>query len=191
MIIATLFLAASVNAGYPEEKFFGFNVKGEAINPLCLEHIHPWYSDSVIIVKSLILEYCQHSNWAFADYPIKEEGDVVSVKLKDGVDSALSSSTFSYQIIGKADNGLYIARLALNEIAAYTVTEQTLKSDLFTPDPDRVHVLTQLALSSVDCLQKISVKGNTVTVEKNVVDEHASRQECTSKIETITYDVAP
>jgi hypothetical protein len=192
MIFIALFLAASFGPGHAQDRFFGFTIKGQVINPLCLEHIHPWSSDGVIIVKSLVLEYCQDSNWAFADNPIEVEGDVVSTKLKNGVDSEVSSSIFSYRIVGKTDNGLFIALLPENEVAAYTIAEQTIKSDLFAPDPDRVHVLTQVALSSVACLQTIRVEGNTVIVTKNVLDEHAPRSDqCTPKIETVSYHVSP
>src|SRR4051794_5819190 len=58
IMLGALFLAASAGSGQAEEKFFGFNLDGKVINPLCLEHIHPWYSDGSIIVRSLILDYC-------------------------------------------------------------------------------------------------------------------------------------
>lgn len=192
MAFAVLFLAASIGHGQAEEKFFGFNLNGKVINPLCLEHIHPWYSDSVVIIKSLILDYCQDSNWAFNDYPVKVDGDIVSIKLKDGVDSEVSSSTFSYQIVGKTDNGLFIARLPENEIGAYTIEEKTIKSDLFAPNPDKVHILTQVALSFVPCLQKAWVEGNKVFLTKNVYDQDAPRaDQCKPQIETVSYQVSP
>jgi hypothetical protein len=191
-IVTALFLAALSGFGRADEKFHGFTLKGEIINPLCLEHIHPWYSDGVPIIKTLILDYCQDSNWASLYTPIEVEGDVVSTRLKDGVDSAVSSSTFSYQIIGKTENGLFIALLPQNEIAAYTITEQTIHSDLLDPRPDRVHILTQVALSFVPCLQKAWVEGSKVFVTKNVFDADAPHADhCKPGIETVSYAVSP
>jgi hypothetical protein len=192
MALVVLFLAASIGRGQAEEKFFGFNLGGKVINPLCLEHIHPWYSDGSIIIRSLILDYCQDSNWAYDDYPVEVKGDVVSIKLKDGVDSEVSSSTFSYRIIGKTDNGLYIAWLAGNEMAAYTIEEKTLATELFDRKPDKVHILTQVGLSFVPCLQKAWVEGNKVFLTKNVYDQDAPRGgQCKPQLETVSYEVSP
>lgn len=193
MLIAALFLAASTLHGQAEEKFFGFTVKGEPVNPVCLEHIHPWLSDTDIIIKSIILDYCQDSNWAFPFNPIKVDGDLVSTVIKGVEDSEIQSSTFSYRVVGKTDNGMFILELpANNEMAAYTITEQTIKSDLFEPDPTKVKILTQVSLSSVFCVEKAWVKGNTVFVQKHVRDENALRSGmCTPKMETVSYDVAP
>lgn len=193
IVLTALFVAASLSQSRAEDRFFGFTLKGEVINPLCLEHIHPWYSDGVIIVKSLILDYCQESNWAFADSPIEVQGNVVSTKVKGAIDSEVTSSTFSYEIVGRTDNGLFIAILAGNsEIAAYRIDEQVIRSDLFAPRPETVHMLTQVSLSTVDCLRKAWVKGNTVFIEKNVSDDSAPRsQRCTPKTETQHYDVTP
>jgi hypothetical protein len=192
MMFAVLFVAASLVRGQAAEKFYGFTLDGKVINPLCLEHMHPWLSDGVIIVKSLILDDCQDSNWAYDDYPVEVKDDVVSIRLKDGVDSEVSSSTFSYRIVGKTDNGLYIAWLAENEIAAYTLEEKTVKSDLFDPKPDKVHILTQVALSFVPCLQKARVEGNKVFLTRNVYDRDAPRaDQCKPQMETVSYEVSP
>jgi hypothetical protein len=193
MLIAMLFLAASVLPGQAVEKFYGFTVKGEPVSPVCLEHIHPWLSDTDIIIKSIILDYCQDSNWAFAFNPIKVDGDLVSTVIKGKEDSEVESSTFDYRVAGKTDNGMFILELpANNEIAAYTITEQTIKSDLFNPQPSKEHILTQVSLSFVFCVERVWVKGNTVFVEKHVRDENAPRSEmCTPKMETVSYDVAP
>jgi len=192
MFLAVLFLAASFGRGQAEEKFYGFTLDGKVINPLCLEHMHPWLSDSVIIVKSLILDYCQDSNWAADDNPVEVKGNVVSTKVRDAVDSEVTSSTFSYEIVGKTDNGLFIARLPENEIAAYTIEEKTIKSDLLKPDPDKVHILTQVALSFVPCLQKAWVEGNKVFVTKNVSDQYApGADQCKPAMETLSYEVSP
>jgi hypothetical protein len=192
MMLGVLFLAASPGSSEADEKFFGFNLDGKVINPLCLEHIHPWYSDSTIIVRSLILDYCQDSNWAYDDYPVEVKDGVVSIKLKDRVDSEVSSSTFSYRIVGKTDNGLYIARLAENEMAAYTIEEKTLATELFDRKPEKVHVLTQVGLSFVPCLQKAWVAGNKVFLTKNVYDRDAARDaQCKPQLETLSYDVSP
>jgi hypothetical protein len=146
----------------------------------------------VPIIKTLILDYCQDSNWAFNDYPVQVDGNRVSIRLKDGVDSEVSSSIFSYEIVGRTESGVFIALLAGNEIAGYTITEQTISSDLFNPRPDKVHILTQVGLSSVDCLRSIRVEANSVVIEKNVFDSAASRPEqCTARIETVAYPIRP
>jgi hypothetical protein len=193
MLIAALFLAASSAHGQAAEKFFGFTVKGEPVSPVCLEHIHPWLSDTDIIIKSVILDYCQDSNWTFAYNPIKIDGDLVSTVIKDKVDSEVESSTFDYEVAGKTDNGMFILMLpANNEIAAYTITEQTIKSDLFDPHPLKKQILTQVSLSFVACMEKAWVKGNTVFVQKHVRDENAPRsEECNTKLETVSYEVSP
>ena len=193
MLMAALFLAASTLHGQAAEKFYGFTVNDEPVNPVCLEHIHPWLSDSDIIIKSIILDYCQGSNWAFAYNPIKIDGDLVSTVIKGKEDSEIESSTFSYRVVGKTDNGMFILMLPdNNEIAAYTITEQTIKSDLFEPDPTKVKILTQVSLSIVMCVEKAWVKGNRVFVEKHVRDENALRSGmCTPKMETVSYDVSP
>jgi hypothetical protein len=192
MMFAALFLAASIGRGQAAEKFFGFTLDGKVINPLCLEHMHPWLSDGVIIVKSLILDYCQDSNWAFNANPVEVKDDIVSTKLKDGVDSEMSSSTFSYEIVGKTDNGLYIAWLSGNEVAAYTLEEKAIKDDLFDPKPAKVHILTQVSLSFVPCLEKVWVKGNKVFVTKDVYDQEAPRpDQCKAQKETVSYEVSP
>lgn len=189
MLIATLFLAASCAHGQAAEKFYGFTVKGEPVSPVCLEHIHPWLSDTDIIIKSVILDYCQDSNWTFAFNPIKIDGDLVSSRIKGEEDSEIESATFSYRVIGKTDNGMFILELpGNNEIAAYTITEQTIKSDLFDPKPEKMQILTQVSLSFVFCVDKAWVKGNTVSVQRHVRDDNAH---CTDKVETVSYDVAP
>jgi hypothetical protein len=192
MFLLVLFLATSLGRAQAADRFYGFNLDGKVINPLCLEHIHPWLSDGAIIIRSLILDYCQDSNWAFDDCPVEVNGDVVSTKVKGAVDSELTSSTFSYRIVGKTDNGLFIARLAENEIAAYTIEVKTIRSDLFDPKPQKVHVLTQVALSFVPCLQRVWVVGNKVLLTRNVYDERASRAEqCKPDVETVSYEVSP
>lgn len=190
--LVVLFLAASIGCSHADEKFFGFNLDGKVINPLCLEHIHPWYSDNTIIVRSLILDYCQDSNWAADNDAVEVKGDVVSIKLNDSADSGTSSSTFSYQIIGKTTNGLYIARLPENEMAAYTIEEKVLATELFDRKPDKVRILTQVGLSFVPCLQKVWVEGNKVFLTKNVYDQDAAHaDQCKPQIETVSYDVSP
>lgn len=193
IISAMLFLAASVGCGQADEKFHGFNLDGKVINPLCLQRIHPWVSDGVIIVKSLILDYCQDSNWAFADNPIRVDGNVVSTLVKGEVDSEIESATFSYEIVGKTDNGLFIAILAgTGDIAAYRIDEQVIKSDLFTPNPQKVRILTAVAEAHMDCMQKVWVVGNKVFIERNVVNETGPRYaRCKPQVETLSYDVSP
>jgi len=179
-------------SGNPPENIPASPLDSKVINPLCLEQMHPWLSDGVIIVKSLILDYCQDSNWAFDYNPVEVKGNIVSTKVKDAVDSEVTSSTFSYEIVGKTDNGLFIARLSENEIAAYTIEEKTINSDLLKPDPAKVHILTQVALSFVPCLQSAWVEGNKVFVTKNVYDQDAPRPEqCKPQTETLSYEVSP
>lgn len=193
MILVLLFVSAVITESKAEDQYFGFTLAGKVINPLCLEHIHPWLSDSTIIVKSLILDYCQDSNWAYEDNPTTVDGNVVSTKVKGAIDSEVTSSIFSYEIVGKTDNGLFIAVLPQNsEVAAYRIDEQTIKSELFNPQPEKVHILTQVSLSLVLCMNKVWVKGNKVFVEHNVVDENAARPDmCTAKLQTDSYDVSP
>jgi hypothetical protein len=194
MLIATLLLAAShVHGTGAAEKFYGFTVNGEPVSPVCLEHIHPWLSDTDIIIRSIILDDCQDSNWAFAYNPIRIDGDVVSTVIKGKVDSEVESSTFSYEVVGRTDNGMFILMLPANsEIAAYSITEQTIKSDLLDPRPARKKILTQVSRSFVACLEKAWVKCNTVFVRKHVRDENAPRPEqCTPKMETVSREVSP
>ncbi|MDB5526574.1 MAG: hypothetical protein JWM58_4337 [Rhizobium sp.] len=191
MFFATLFLAASVSHGQAEEKFHGFTINGEVINPMCLQNMHPWYSDGDIIIKSLNLDYCQNSNWAFAANPIKVEGDVVSTKVQGAVMSEVTSDSFSYKPIGKTTDGLFIVMLPDNgEIAAYRIDERIVKDDLFGTKTSKVHILTAIGQSWFRCLNNAWMKGNKVVIERRIPHEDKPRsEECDTKMETVEYEI--
>src|SRR4051812_34466941 len=95
---ANLALALQVAAAEP---FFGFNLNGEAIDPVCIHHMLPWISDGGTIVKSIVLEECQGSNWAYHKGEVEVSGNVVSV---DDVEGA----RFGYEVFGRTASGLFI-----------------------------------------------------------------------------------
>lgn len=166
------------------EPFQGFNLEGKAINPVCLQKMAPWISDNGIIVRSIVLETCQDSNWAFNDQPVQVAGDTVS--------TVIEGEPFSYQVLGKTTSGVFVLKQTGNEIYAYRIDVVAAKPDLLAPATQQVHVLTVLSQSFVPCLQSAVVQGDKLVVKKQVSDMNASRAEqCKSRIQTMQYPIAP
>jgi hypothetical protein len=185
-----LFILALGSCGQAEEKFLGFNIGGEVINPMCLQKMRPWFSDGGIIVKSIVLDNCQNSNWAYATNPITIDGNVVSTKVEGAVASEVESEVFSYEVVGRTDSGVFVLRLSDNWVAAYRIDEQVVKDELFKPQTSKVHVLIALGESWVPCLQKVEVKGNKVVIEKQIYRQDAARSDqCDTRMETVEYDI--
>jgi hypothetical protein len=158
------------------EKFGGFSVNGEAINPVCISRMRPWQSDKDIIVKSIVLEECQKSNWAFHEKPIDIKNDVVSTEVE--------GENFGYKVIGKTDSGLFIVHHSGNELAAYRIDEQQVKPDMLKPDTRKVHVLTVVSDTFVPCFKRATVDGDTLIIEKNAFDHKAPRAtQCKPEVE--------
>lgn len=186
-----LFILVFGGSSEAEEKFLGFNIGGEVINPMCLQKMRPWFSDGGIIVKSIVLDNCQNSNWAYAANPITVDGNVVSTKVEGAVASEVESEVFSYQVVGRTDDGLFVLRLSNNWVAAYRIDEQVVKDELFKQQTSKVRVLTALGESWVPCLQKLEVKGNKVVIEKQIYHPDAARpDQCDTRMETVEYDIA-
>jgi hypothetical protein len=185
-----LFILALGARSEAEERFLGFNIGGEVINPMCLQKMRPWYSDGAIIIKSIVLENCQNSNWAYAVNPIVVDGNLVSTKVEGAVASEVESEVFSYEVAGRTDSGVFVLMLSDNWVAAYRIDEQVVKDELFKPQTSRVHVLTALGESWVPCLQKVAVKGNKVVIEKQIYHQDAARpDQCDTKMEMVEYDI--
>lgn len=177
-------LCAMVAQAGAAEPFQGFNLGGKAINPTCLQKMQPWASDSGIIVRSIVLETCQASNWAFNDNPVEVKGDTVSTTVED--------EPFSYQVLGKTTSGVFLVLQTGNEINAYRIEATQVKSDLLAARTTPVHVLTLLGQSFVPCLQSAMVQGDKLVVKKQVSDMNAPRAEqCKTKVQTVQYAIAP
>ncbi|HPA39702.1 MAG TPA: hypothetical protein PLV04_13215 [Phenylobacterium sp.] len=182
-MIGAVWCAAAAQA-QAAEPFQGFNLGGKAINPVCLQKMAPWASDNGIIVRSIVLETCQDSNWAFNDQPVQVAGDTVSTVIED--------EPFSYQVLGKTTSGVFVLKQTGNEIYAYRIDVVATKPDLLAPATRPVHVLTVLGESFVPCLQSAVVQGDKLVVKKQVSDMNASRAEqCKTKVQTVQYPIAP
>ena len=182
-LIGAILLGAASQA-QAAQPFQGFNLGGKAINPVCLQKMVPLMSDNGIIVRSIVLETCQDSNWAFNDQPVQVEGDTVSTVIED--------EPFSYQVLGKTPAGVFVLRQTGNEIYAYRIDVVAAKPDLLAPATQQVHVLTVLSQSFVPCLQSAVVQGDKLVVKKQVSDMNASRAEqCKTKVQTVQYPIAP
>jgi hypothetical protein len=174
-------IALQAQAAQP---YKGFNLNGQAINPVCISKMRPLISDGGIIVKSIVLEQCQNSDWAFHDKPISTTENKVTTEIE--------GENFSYEVIGKTDSGLFIVHHTGNNIAAYRIDKQTIKPDLLKPETKKVHTLTNVGESFVPCFKSAKVKGNTLIVEKHVYDPNASHaQECKDETETVKYKIKP
>lgn len=189
LILAAATLAATTAQAQTQlttksvEKFSGFTVNGEAINPVCINRMRPWQSDKDIIVKSIVLEECQKSNWAFHEKPVDIKNGVVSTEVE--------GESFSYKVIGKTTGGLFIVHHSGNELAAYRIDEQQVKPDMLKPDTRKVHVLTTVSDTFVPCFKSARVDGDTLHIEKNAFDHKAPRAtQCKSEIEKVDYKLS-
>ena len=182
VIGAMLWVAAS--QAQAAEAFKGFSLNGKAINPVCLQKMRPWDSDNGIIVRSIVLETCQDSNWAFNDTPAQVKGDTVS--------TVIENEPFSYQVLGRTTSGVFLVKQTGNEIFAYRIETTPVKADLLEGKAAPAHVLTALGRSFVPCLQSAVVKGDALVVQKQVSDMDAPHAEqCKTKVETVRYVIAP
>lgn len=183
-IVLAAAVAAAASSAQAAEPFQGFNLGGKAINPTCLQKMVPWASDNGIIVRSLVLETCQDSNWAFNDKPVEVTGDTVSTTIED--------EPFSYQVLGKTTSGVFLVLQTGNEINAYRIDVTPVKPDLLEAKTKPVHVLTLLSQSFVPCLQSAVVQGDVLVVKKQVSDLNAPHAfQCKTKIQTLRYTIAP
>ena len=178
-VCALSFFSITLNV-QAEEALGGFTLGGEPINPVCIGKMQPWISDRGIIIKSIVLETCQKSNFGFHKKRVNVADGNVSAELEGG--------PFGYKVVGETDSGLFILQQSENVIGAYRIEEQEVKPDLFKPDVEKVHVLTSVANSFVPCLKKLAVKGDAVLVEKHVYDPKAPHaQQCGEKRESAEY----
>jgi hypothetical protein len=164
------------------EKFGGFSVNGEVINPVCISRMRPWQSDKDIIVKSIVLEECQKSNWAFHEKPVDIKNGVVSTEVE--------GESFGYKVIGKTSSGLFIVHHSGNELAAYRIDERQVRPDMLKPDARKVHVLTLVSDTFVPCFKNARIDGDTLHVEKNAFDHKAPRaSQCKPEVEKMEYKI--
>jgi hypothetical protein len=176
---------ASLSPAQAAEPYQGFNLGGQAINPVCIYKMRPWLSDGDIIVRSIILEHCQNSNWAFHD-------DRVKIEANDAVSVRIEGRTFAYEVIGKTASGLFALHLTDNYIATFRIDEQTIQPDLLKPQARKVHVLTALADTWVPCFSQARVEGNRLIIEKQVSDLNAPRPDrCKKAMETVEAELLP
>jgi len=177
-------LMAGLSQAHAAEPFKGFNLAGKAINPVCLSKMAPWISDTAIIVRSIVLETCQDSNWAFNDSPVKIKGDTVSTEIE--------GESFSYEVIGRTTSGVFLVSQSGEEIFAYRIDVAQVKDDLLKGKARPAHVLTALGQGFVPCFLSAKVVGDVLVVQKQVSDLHAAMpNRCKSKIETVQYPIAP
>lgn len=177
-------LMASLSQAHAAEPFKGFNLAGKAINPVCLSKMAPWISDTAIIVRSIVLETCQDSNWAFNDSPVKIKGDTVSTEIE--------GESFSYEVIGRTTSGVFLVSQSGEQIFAYRIDVAQVKADLLEGKARPAHVLTALGQGFVPCFLSAKVKGDVLVVQKQVSDLNAPRSDqCKSKIEMVQYPIAP
>jgi len=72
MMFAMLFWQHLSAAATPRRNFW-LHARQQGDQPALPRTLRRWYGDSVIIIQSLILDYCQDSNWAVNDLPMKVE----------------------------------------------------------------------------------------------------------------------
>lgn len=182
IILVGIIMLVTLAHSQAAEPFHGFNLNSEAINPVCINKMRPGLSDQGIIVKSIILENCQNSNWGFHSKPINIKGNEISTELEEG-------EVFSYEVIGKTDSGLFIV-FHTGYIAAYSIEEQIIKKDLLKPETEKIHVLTIIGDSFVPCFMRAKLKGNILIIDKHVFNLEASNAEqCKDEMETFKYQI--
>jgi hypothetical protein len=166
------------------ESYQGFNLDGQAINPVCIHKMRPWLSDGAIIVRSIVLDNCQDSNWGFHKEPVTVEDDSVSVVIEGEI--------FKYQVIGRTLSGLFVLLLTDNYITTYRIEEQTIQPDVLKPQTEKVRVLTAIVESWVPCFSQARVEGNKLIIEKQIFDPNAPRPEqCKDETETVEAEMKP
>jgi len=166
------------------EPYQGFNLHGQAINPVCIHKMRPWLSDGGIIVRSIVLENCQNSNWG-------SHGDSITFD-NDSVSAIIEGEAFKYRVIGKTTTGLFVLLTTNNYITTYRIEEQIIQPDVLKPQTEKVHILTAIGDSWVPCLSQARVQGNKLIIEKRAFDPDAPRPEqCKDQIETVEAEMRP
>lgn len=173
--VALTFLALSTQA-QASDALRGFSLYDKAINPVCIKNMLPNVSDSGIIIKSIVLEACQESNWAhYKNLTVTD--DVVTAEME--------KESFSYQVIGKTKSGDYVLKLSGNKIAAFRISEQLTPPNY---NSDKTHILTVVSESFVPCLKSVKLEEDKVLIEQNEYDPKASHaQQCKGEIKTLEY----
>jgi hypothetical protein len=181
--IACILLLVSYKFSYAATNpLHGFSLTDEAINPVCIQKIYPLLSDQSFIIRSIILEECQKSNFGFHNSEIKTQENAVFTNNADGL--------IKYEIIGKTDNNIFILFFNGN-IAAYTINEKLIKSDLFKNEKKKAHILTVIGYSFVPCFKKAHIEGSILVIEKNIYIPNASRaKQCTDTSHVVKYKIS-
>lgn len=167
-ILCILLITSTMTASNAKdkEKFEGFSLKGEIINPICIANMQPWLSEkpSTIIVRSIILEDCQKSNWA-------SYSDAIETRTDDKGNKYVfvnrnEEGYFSYQVIGQTKSQKFIlfqrdgsGSLDSPTLAAYQLTDETIVPDFKKSNAKRVHKLTLLSVFDAPCFISGSIDG--------------------------------
>lgn len=160
-------------------------VSGEIVNPACIKLMQPWLSesaDSPVIIKSVVLDTCQNSNLAFSGQsPTVDDNGTVSY-CEDPNDA---HSCFAYLYLGKTLKGTnYIFHNGT--IGAYTITRESVITDLQKNTIKSVGVINKLGDSFIPCFQFAIVKNDTLIVKARKYSSDKPRAfQCSSIIETL------
>lgn len=140
-----------------------FKFKDKIINPACIKLMVPWISDYGVIIKQVVLDYCQDSNLA---YDGKES-------YKNGATGFFDSDGeyFEYKVLGKLKNNSFFLHQTGNEIAKYKISKEELITDLILGKKSEITVLTKLSEDIfIPCYQSAKVENNSLIITKKVFD---------------------
>lgn len=161
-------------------------IAGEIVNPACIKLMQPWSSeslDSTVIIKSVVLDTCQNSNFAFnGQKPTIDDNGTVSY-YEDPTDA---HSYFAYRYLGKTSKGTsYIYHNGT--IGAYIITQENIIKDLQKSTTKSVSVISKLGDLFVPCFQYAVVKNDTLIVKvKKFSPSRPTAFQCSDTIETLT-----
>jgi hypothetical protein len=159
-----------------------FAIKDEPINPICIKNMLPLMSDRGIIVKSIVLDHCQNSNWAFTEEDVIVDGDSVTAK-SDG-------ENFTYKVLGKIKSDIFILHLTGNIIGAFKLENSKLRLNIASDIIEDLTILTYIGDVFVPCFVELKIEDNKVTIEKYKDDMNAGNSEaCKTTTETIEIEI--
>ena len=188
LLISLLVLtSAPVFAESASNKNHGFNYKGQAINPNCVNLLQTWSSENAnTIIRSIIVDTCQESNLASegADFSSKEDGTIYYYEDPDD-----RWSYFGYKVIGKSSEDIFVLQHG-RSIGLYRLEHKNLSFDFSVNTLDSVRVLVKLSEADIPCFQSAAIVGNQLMITKKVWDDNAPRaKQCKNSLETITFDL--
>ena len=186
LLISLLVLtSAPVFAESASNKNHGFNYKGQAINPNCVNLLQTWSSENAnTIIRSIIVDTCQESNLASkgADFSSKEDGTIYYYEDPDD-----RWSYFGYKVIGKSSEDIFVLQHG-RSIGLYRLEHKTVSFDFSVNKLDSVRVLVKLSEADIPFFQSAEIVGNQLMITKKVWDDEAPRaRQCTSTEKTITF----